>query len=368
MRSARPTIRAICCSPIDYRLSHLLVDEFQDTSRAQLALIGRLCEGWEAGDGRTLFAVGDPMQSIYRFRQAEVRLFIESQMSGQVAGVAVDVVELTRNFRSQRSIVDWVNHVFAHVLPRESDAGRGEAGFRASTPTLRPATTSRRRSIVARTRGEEAATVVARISEALEAGMTSVAVLVRARSHAQPLLPALRAAGIDFSAVDLEGLFDRLATRDLLSLASALAQPADRLAWLAILRAPWCGLPLADLLRCREAAADRPMPDAIADAAVRDALAADGRMRLERLWTALEPALAARGRQRFAVRVRAAWLALGGPACISSPLDRAGADRVFALLAEQERGGDLPDDERINALAKRLFAANRSNPTRRPCR
>ena len=65
---------------IDYRLSHLLVDEFQDTSRAQLALIGRLCEGWEPGDGRTLFAVGDPMQSIYRFRQAEVRLFIESQM------------------------------------------------------------------------------------------------------------------------------------------------------------------------------------------------------------------------------------------------------------------------------------------------
>ena len=187
--------------------------------------------------------------------------------------------------------------------------------------------------------------------------MTSVAVLVRARSHAQPLLPALRAAGIDFSAVDLEGLFDRLATRDLLSLARALAQPADRLAWLAILRAPWCGLPLADLLVIANAAADRPLPDAIADAAVRDALAADGRVRLERLWTALEPALAARGRQRFAVRVRAAWLALGGPACIASPLDRAGADRVFALLAEQERGGDLPDDERMNALAKRLFAA-----------
>ena len=342
---------------IDYRLSHLLVDEFQDTSRAQLALIGRLCEGWEPDDGRTLFAVGDPMQSIYRFRQAEVRLFIESQMSGQVAGVAVDVVELTRNFRSQRSIVGWVNHVFAHVLPRASDAGRGEAGFRASYADPSTGNDVPPTLDVARTRGEEAATVVARVSEALEAGMTSVAVLVRARSHAQPLLPALRAAGIDFSAVDLEGLFDRLATRDLLSLARALAQPADRLAWLAVLRAPWCGLPLADLLVIANAAADRPLPDAISDAAVRDALAADGRLRLERLWAALDPALAARGRQRFAVRVRAAWLALGGPACISSPLDRAGADRVFALLAEQERGGDLPDDERMNALAKRLFAA-----------
>ena len=67
-----------------------------------------------------------------------------------------DVVELTRNFRSQRSIVGWVNHVFAHVLPRASDAGRGEAGFRASyadpstgndvTPTLDRRANARRRS------------------------------------------------------------------------------------------------------------------------------------------------------------------------------------------------------------------------------
>ena len=47
---------------IDYRLSHLLIDEFQDTSRAQLALIERLTSGWSRGDGRTLFVVGDPMQ------------------------------------------------------------------------------------------------------------------------------------------------------------------------------------------------------------------------------------------------------------------------------------------------------------------
>ena len=348
---------------VDYRLSHLLVDEFQDTSRAQLALIGRLCEGWEPGDGRTLFAVGDPMQSIYRFRQAEVRLFIEAQASREVAGVPVDVVELTRNFRSQQSIVAWVNHVFAHVLPRESDAARGEAGYRACYADASTGNDVAPTLDVARTRADEAAAVVARVSEALGAGMASVAVLVRARSHAQALLPALRAAGIDFSAVDLEGLYDRLATRDLLSLARALAQPADRLAWLAILRAPWCGLPLADLLVVANASADRPLLDAIADPAVRDALAADSRMRIERLRAALQPALAARGRQQFALRVRAAWLALGGPACISSPLDRAGADRVFALLTEQEQGGDLPDDERMNALAKRLFAATGESDT-----
>ena len=55
-------------------LRHILVDEFQDTSLAQFELLRQLTAAWEPGDGRTLFVVGDPMQSIYRFRDAEVGL------------------------------------------------------------------------------------------------------------------------------------------------------------------------------------------------------------------------------------------------------------------------------------------------------
>ncbi len=300
---------------IDYRLAHLLVDEFQDTSLAQVALIGRLTEGWEPTDGRTLFAVGDPMQSIYRFRQADVRIFITAQAEGRIAGVPVGVLELARNFRSQREIVAWVNDVFEGVLPPVSDAARGEAGYRRAyadpdkpvdiAPTLD----------LSPTRDAEAASVVARIREARGAGLASIAVLVRARSHAQRLLPALRRAEIDYSAVDLEGLHDRLATRDLLSLARALAQPADRLAWLSVLHAPWCGIDLAELLIIAQASADRPLLDAITDADVTRRLAVDGRARVARVVRAVEPALAARGSAAFSLRVRAAWLALGGPAC-----------------------------------------------------
>ncbi len=61
----------------DLRIAHILVDEFQDTSLMQLDLVGKLTSGWSEGDGRTLFAVGDPMQSIYRFREAEVRNFLD---------------------------------------------------------------------------------------------------------------------------------------------------------------------------------------------------------------------------------------------------------------------------------------------------
>jgi ATP-dependent exoDNAse (exonuclease V) beta subunit len=340
---------------IDYRLSHLLVDEFQDTSRAQLALITRLTAGWEPGDGRTLFAVGDPMQSIYRFRQAEVRLFLQAQAEGLVGRVPVGVVELAQNFRSQRNVVAWVNDVFARVLPAVSDTTRGEAAFAAAyAAAARPPDMGPTLDLVG-SRDEEAARVVARIREARAAGHTDIAVLVRARSHAQALLPALRAAGIEFSAVDLEGLHDRLATRDLLSLARAIAQPADRLAWLSVLRAPWCGLDLAELLQVAQASIGRCVVDAIADPDAMQHLSPQTTFRVSRLLAAVEPALAARGRARFALRVRAAWLALGGPACMRSALDRAGADRVFALLAEHERGGDLPDHDALLAMAAMLF-------------
>jgi len=60
---------------LDYRLQHLLVDEFQDTSRSQYELVKALTEQWSLNDDHTLFLVGDPMQSIYRFREADVRYF-----------------------------------------------------------------------------------------------------------------------------------------------------------------------------------------------------------------------------------------------------------------------------------------------------
>ncbi len=67
---------------LDYQVQHLLIDEFQDTSTSQYHLVKQLTAGWLPNDGRTLFIVGDPMQSIYRFRQAEVGLFLQTQDHG----------------------------------------------------------------------------------------------------------------------------------------------------------------------------------------------------------------------------------------------------------------------------------------------
>src|SRR5687767_2482267 len=73
---------------LDTRIKHILVDEFQDTSYSQFELLQRLTSGWqqdgEMSDGRTLFLVGDPMQSIYRFREAKVALFLQVWESGSL--------------------------------------------------------------------------------------------------------------------------------------------------------------------------------------------------------------------------------------------------------------------------------------------
>ncbi|MFO1398961.1 MAG: UvrD-helicase domain-containing protein [Burkholderiales bacterium] len=337
----------------DLSLAHVLVDEFQDTSASQLELIARLTAGWSEGDGRTLFAVGDPMQSIYRFREAEVRHFLDARAAGRINHVPVECLTLTRNFRSRRAVIDWVNGVFPNVLP-VADAARGEVAYAPVLPTRDTPAPTPTVDLVAG--HEEPAMVVRRVQEALAEGAASIAILVRARTHLADVLPALRAAGIDYVAVDLESLAERMATRDLLTLARALTQPDDRLAALALLRAPWCGLTLADLLAVAEGADARPVLLAAADPQVQAALSADGRERLARLLAAIAPAMAARGRLPLAPRVRAAWLALGGPACVDDALDLEGAEVFLALLARHERGGDIADWADFAAEAAGLFA------------
>jgi ATP-dependent exoDNAse (exonuclease V) beta subunit len=123
---------------LDLSIAHLLIDEFQDTSDAQGALFERLTAGWIPGDGRTVFAVGDPMQSIYRFREAEVRLFLEARERLRIGNVPLTFIDLTRNFRSQARIVSWVNDTFPRVFAERDDPWRSAVAY-ARSVAARPA-------------------------------------------------------------------------------------------------------------------------------------------------------------------------------------------------------------------------------------
>src|SRR5579863_5061829 len=160
------------------RIRHLLVDEFQDTSFTQFELIQKLTMGWEPGDGRTLFLVGDPMQSIYRFRQADVSLFLKARREG-IGAIQLEPLTLSVNFRSRPAIVEWVNRTFQSILPATDDLESGSIAYSPSVPGTGGADAVI--GIHALLDARQEANCVTELLAA-HAG-TSAAILVRSRAH-----------------------------------------------------------------------------------------------------------------------------------------------------------------------------------------
>ena len=343
---------------LDCRLSHLLVDEFQDTSQAQVELLQRLTAGWTPGDGRSLFCVGDPMQSIYRFREADVGRFLQAQKTG-IGALPLQQLQLHVNFRSQGGLVAWVSATFPGIFPRREDLSLGAVPFAASAP-WHPARPGPPVNCVAAPAGDgqaeaDAVTTIIRDIQAREPA-ARIAILVRSRGHLAHITPALKAAGIAFQAVDIERLAEVPAIRDLEALSRALCHPADRTAWLAILRAPWCGLRLEDLLVVA-GAQDDDIWTRMGQPEVVEALSPDGRQRLERLAGALAQALEDRGRRPLRRVIEGAWLALGGPATLERESELADVRAFFEFVDDHARHGDLDDPPNLGQLLGDLYAA-----------
>ena len=325
---------------MDARVRHLLVDEFQDTSNSQWELLERLTAGWEAGDGRTVFVVGDPMQSIYRFRDAQVGLFLHARRAG-LPGVELEPLTLSTNFRSQAKIVEWVNQVFPDVLPAAADEASGavpyspSVAFHEATPDGEPALET-----FADRDGE-----ASRVVELVKAAQGKTAILVRNRSHLDAIVPALKDAGIRFRAVEIEQLGEKQVVQDLYALTRALTHLADRVAWLAILRSPWCGLTLDELSAFFEGRSDRTIWELMQEAP-----------RLARMREVLAPALADRLRGTLRDRVEGVWLALGGPACVGDATDLQDAEVFLDELERLEEAGELTDFSALAASLEDLYA------------
>ncbi|MGL1834696.1 UvrD-helicase domain-containing protein [Rhodocyclaceae bacterium SMB388] len=352
---------------LDYRLRHLLVDEFQDTSPVQVRLLERLTAGWMPDDGRTLFCVGDPMQSIYRFRKADVGLFLQAAHGG-IGGIPLERLQLTRNNRSCPEVVDWVNGAFAGLFPSQDNVARGAIRYRpfvatrASLPgagvEVHPLCVSPE---LAATEADrlEAERIMAIIDRTwAEDPARNIAVLVRARTHLAPLVAEIRASRPDlrYQAVEIEALGGRQWIADLITLTRALCHRADRIAWLALLRAPWCGLCLADLHRL--AADDRyaTLPALLDDEARVAGLSEDGQARLAHLRAVIDDALAHQGRQGMARWIEGVWLQLDGPALLPDAGAAQDVEAWFDLVERLEAGGGL-DLERLQAEVDKLYAA-----------
>jgi len=347
---------------LDSRIRHILVDEFQDTSIVQFELLRRLTAGWSGDDGRTLFLVGDPMQSIYRFRQAEVSLFLRVCRHG-LGQVRPQLLRLSANFRSQGGIVDWVNATFRRAFPPNEDSLRCAIPY---SPAVASRPTDAERAVGLEVQLEndgeqEAGRVVALIRDYRRTRPDwSIAVLVRARSHLRAIVERLKAANIRFQGQDLDSLAERQSILDLRSLTRALLHPADRVSWLALLRAPWCGLTLRDLEAVVAGDRTRSLWELLAEDGAQGELfgrlSADGQERWQRIRPALERAMTWRGRVPLRRLVEATWLALGGPACVP-PAELPDTARFFELLEEFDHGGDIRDFACFDRRLDQLFAS-----------
>jgi len=370
-------------------LRHLLVDEFQDTSRIQHRLVTLLLSAWDPdpSEHRSVFLVGDPMQSIYMFRQAEVELFTHVRNHGIGSApncLRCEPVQLSVNFRSHAGLTDPLNAMFTHICDGEPLPGSASVVFAPATardpappelalhiypqilgtPARRP-TPDETRDAQQR-EAEEVLRILEEQQPAIEAARAEgsdyrVAVLVRARPHLAQLVPLLRRRGIPFRAVEIERLSERQELLDLLSLTRALVHPMDRIAWLAVLRAPWCGLTLDDLHRLT--GADSPAFKRLSVPELIDLhqhlLSPDGQQRLTRTAEILRRALELRWRQTdvpsFASWIERSWRTLGGPA----GLDAAAVENTqvfFSLLDALPPDGLAPFTGEFTAELNRLFA------------
>jgi ATP-dependent helicase/nuclease subunit A len=355
---------------LDYRIQHLLVDEFQDTSPTQVDLLRRLIQGWETGDGRTLFCVGDPMQSIYRFRKADVGLFLQAARYG-IGQLTLERLKLTRNNRSSPQVVKWVNAAFQQVFPQQDSETRGAISYRRFAATreamaaegvvVHPLVVEREASSndIALLEACHVADLIEQERALDHPGQPprKIAVLVRARSHLHALVAEIRRhrPHMKFQAVEIETLAGRQAVQDILALTRALHHRADRVHWLAVLRAPWCGLTLADMHVLAAEDHYATIWHLMQDDTRLARMSEDGRQRLLHVRGILAEAYAHQGRQSTRRWVESVWLQLGGPHCLWDAGDVRDIQAFFDLVEKIDAAGSF-DPVKLELAMAELYA------------
>ncbi len=263
---------------IENPIKHILVDEYQDTSWEQYKLLTNLTCNWHESDeeNRTIFCVGDPMQSIYRFRGADVSVYTYTKGAG-LRGSDEEIVSLRsctlhQNFRSAFNLIDELgNCIFKNIFPESSCSAKGTVKFSPSIApsdkeaSQRPITVE---PIVAFSEAHrdrlkaqglffddnydpsvyEAALVVAQIKKLRQQEPdTSCAVLLEQKNLGGHILQALQKENIPVSQKDILKLQEAEPVPLLMAITKIFLDPLDRTSWIMLLRSPLVGLTWQDI-------------------------------------------------------------------------------------------------------------------------
>ncbi|CEA09682.1 ATP-dependent helicase/nuclease subunit A [Arthrobacter saudimassiliensis] len=307
--------------PLHRRYTHLMLDEFQDTDPVQAEIAVRLAadtscgvDGWEnlpVAPGR-LFMVGDPKQSIYRFRRADIATFLAARARADKDPGSL-IATLQTNFRSGRPVLDWINQVFADLIQPNGtvqptyaalapdpnrpawDTANGPAvsviGRNPVTPDENGKVSAARRS------QQEAADVAAAIRVATGTGgspawrhqtgnkhgfalrplrLQDICILLPTRTALPYLEDALDSAGIEYRAEASSLVYTTQEVTDLLLALRTLANTADQAALVLTLRSALFACGDDDLFRWKQAGGSwnlyAPTPEGLRDSPVCKAL------------------------------------------------------------------------------------------------
>ncbi|MFK7918170.1 MAG: UvrD-helicase domain-containing protein [Ilumatobacter sp.] len=263
------------------RYRHILLDEFQDTDPIQIEVASLIAaqpseqhaESWEqhvVPSGR-LFFVGDPKQSIYRFRRADIRLFLTAR---DVFGAERGSLTLRTNFRTVAPIIDWVNAVFAEAMPEEIPGTQPR--YEPLVAAREPSPNADHRPMVfggehpdekvkaGTLRELEAADVAAIVADVVSNGhrwpvrddttgewrdarLDDVTILIPTRTSLPFLRDALDRMALPYRLATGTLVYDTQEVRDVLSVLRAIDDPNDTLSLVAALRSPLYGCSDVDL-------------------------------------------------------------------------------------------------------------------------
>ena len=286
------------------RYRHVLLDEFQDTDPIQIELASLIAASpadtqparWQDHrvEGGRLFFVGDPKQSIYRFRRADIKLFLEARDTFGAAGDGA--VRLDTNFRTVPPIIDWVNGLFIEAMPEEIadrqpryeplHAGRQFSSDRDHRPTVLGGAHADPKVKAGPLRSAEAADVAAIVDEIIAcpsdwqvfdqkdedwrpAKLSDITILIPTRTSLPFLREALDGHAIPYRLATGTLVYDTQEVCDALAVMRAIADPGDTLSMIAALRSPLYGCSDVDLFVYHSAnkrwKLGNPTPDGLAD-------------------------------------------------------------------------------------------------------
>jgi ATP-dependent helicase/nuclease subunit A len=358
---------------LDYQIKHLLVDEFQDTSLLQYSLIKSLISGWEPDDGKTVFFVGDPMQSIYRFRQADVSLFMQVKKAG-LGEKKCEFLSLTSNFRTETSLINFINNACESFFPKESIPELGAVNYANADPVIANTQNqhvfmhkceldSKSSGNISLKQTNKIISHIKIINKTHKAD--KIAILVRSRTHLSEIIPALIKNKIPFNAIEIESLYKNQLVLDYLSFGLAISQCADKTSWYALLRSPLIGLTKLDLEKIADFIKDNnqiTIFEAIKSDILLNSLSGLSKTNIKNALPILQNAINTRRRDKIAKVIYKSWVKLNGPVLYDNSQDEININLINNLLeintSDANNLNQIINHQYIEDKLKTLFSSS----------